>query len=169
MKVEFQLNHGVKMSNKERKQRYFDKVYANAIDIKCICGCDTIIKNKDKYGRPKKYVNGHNNKKYDDPAQHKREWNHRNRKAKYEYKKEYTRKRKITLISLAGGKCTVCGLKHDGNNACIFDFHHRNPKKKEFGLNQAALQRYSWAKILKEFKKCDLECSNCHRLQHWET
>lgn len=60
-------------TNKEAKKRHFDKVYRNAEIIECACGCGIKIKNKDRYGRDKAYVNGHNNKKYEDPTQYKRE------------------------------------------------------------------------------------------------
>ncbi len=67
------------LSTKEIKQRYFDKVYANANEIDCECGCGTKIKDKDKYGRDKTYVSGHNTKKYDDPLEYKRQYLIRNR------------------------------------------------------------------------------------------
>ncbi|MDD1718140.1 MAG: hypothetical protein LUO88_03595, partial [Methanoregulaceae archaeon] len=44
------------------------------------------------------------------------------------------RKKKIKLIEYLGGICTNCGLKFDGENACIFDFHHIDDSKKTFNL-----------------------------------
>lgn len=67
------------LSTKEIKQRYFDKVYANAKEIDCACGCGTKIKEKDKYGRKKTYVSGHNGRKYSDPNEFKRQYLIRNR------------------------------------------------------------------------------------------
>ena len=154
------------LTKKEIKQRYFKKMYDNAPIIKCKCGCGKKTKAKDKYGRDKKFINGHNNRKYTDPSEHKRQWNYRNKEKRYEYKKEYTRKRKISLIKLSGEKCKYCGYKFNGTNDCAFDFHHKDPETKEFGLNQNSLQRYSWEKILNEFKKCELVCALCHRLIH---
>lgn len=104
------------LTNKEIKQRYFDKVLANAQDIECACGCKTIIKNKDKYGRDKKFVTGHNGRKYEDPTQYKREWNHRNRETRYQYKMSYHRIRRLQLLELYGNKCKDCGMEYNGNN-----------------------------------------------------
>ena len=42
------------------KERYYKKVYDAAPDIECQCGCGILIKSKDKYGRNKSFVNGHN-------------------------------------------------------------------------------------------------------------
>lgn len=149
------------------KQRYFKKVYDNAPMIECACGCGELIKSKDKYARDVTYVNGHNNRKYDDPGQHKREWNHRNREKRQAYKKEYITERRRKLVDEAGGKCVHCGIEHDGKNTVIFDFHHRDPSTKSFEVSKNYLNRYGMDKILSEVEKCDLLCSNCHRLHHW--
>ena len=65
-------------------------------------------------------------------------------------------------IEYLGGKCQICGYRN-----CIeaLDFHHRDPKEKEFGLSQKGLTR-SWEKTRKELDKCILICSNCHREIH---
>ena len=136
---------------------------ANAI-IYCACGCRKKIKKFDIYGRERQFISGHNGRKYQNPTQYKREWNHRNRKKRYIYKVLYLHKRKRTLIKLKGGKCKVCEIKYNNQNACIFDFHHRNPKTKSFLLGLNTLNHKKWALILKEVKKCNLLCSNCHRL-----
>lgn len=151
----------------KRKKKSFDKIYKNAPIIKCACGCGTDMKSKDKYGRDRKYVSAaHANKIYDDPTQFKREWNHRNREARYRYKKIYIRRRKVNLIKLKGGKCMRCGIEYDGTNATMFDMHHRDPLKKKMLLSMITLGNRAWAVILEEAKKCDLLCSNCHRIEH---
>lgn len=152
--------------NKKAKEKYWKKIYDEAEEIECKCGCGTIIKSKDRYGRNKSYVSGHNGRKYDDPKEHKRAWNRRNKKARYDYKKSYIRQRKITLIEMGGSKCNNCGLEFNGSNECCFDFHHIFPEFKNFSLNQSQLNNKSWKKILEEFKKCELLCANCHRIKH---
>ena len=76
------------------------------------------------------------------------------------------RTRKIYYISLLGGKCCECGIELNDNNYSIFDFHHINPKEKEFTWNK--LRLLSDDKIMKELQKCKLLCSNCHRLEHYK-
>jgi hypothetical protein len=153
------------LTNKEIKQRYFDKVYKNAPLIDCACGCGRKIKSKDKYGRNVEFVNGHNGRKYDNPTQYKREWNHKNRLSRREYRDNYQRKRKGELIKLLGGKCKHCGLEYNGENACLFQFHHIDSKKKEIGLSLNKMG-VAWNSIIKESKKCKLVCANCHFLIH---
>lgn len=157
----------MKLSKKEIKQRYFDKIYANAPMVKCLCGCGTMMKSKDEYGRDKTYLTGHNDKKYNDPTQYKREWNHQNREKGTMYQKECIHRQKKKLIEDAGGKCMVCGLPFDGDCSAIFDFHHRNPNEKLFCINNGSLNKYGIKKVAKEAAKCDLVCANCHRLIHW--
>lgn len=156
------------MTKKEIKQKYFDKVYKEASIIKCACGCGQKLRSKDRYGRDKRFINGHNNRKYDDPIQYKREWNHRNRKSRYEYKVKRGQRLKGKIVVLMGGKCEECGLSYDGKNACVFQMHHKNPKDKLFGVNTRTLINYAWKKILEEIKKCNLLCANCHYMLHNE-
>lgn len=150
------------------KQRYFKKVYDNAPMIPCACGCGTMIKSKDKYARDVRFVNGHNNRKYTDPTQYKREWNHRNRTQRQAYKVERLRKLKAELIHALGSKCSHCGIEYDGTNAPIFDFHHIDPSTMECRLSVGILNKVSRKKAIAEAKKCMLLCSNCHRLHHSE-
>lgn len=61
-----------------------------------------------------------------------------------------------------GNKCAVCGYKKCPS---ALEFHHRDPKKKDFGLSVKGLTR-SWDKIKEEIDKCTLICANCHREIH---
>jgi len=155
------------LTKKEIKQRYFDKTYNKAPLIECACGCKKLIKSKDKYGRNVLFINGHNNRKYEDPTQHKREWNHRNQKSRYESKVQRGHRLKSKIINLMGGKCTNpnCNLLYDGKNGCVFQLHHKNPEIKLFNINTRTLINYSWNTILKELKKCQLLCANCHYIK----
>lgn len=153
-------------TQKQIKQRHFDKKFAEAPFINCGCGCGEQLKSVDRYARPVKFINGHNGRKYDDPTQFKREWNHRNRKARYEYKKQYGKRRKIKLVELNGSKCADCGVQFDGTNACIFHFHHTDfGKTKDFTVAQQ-LVNLAWSTILKEVEKCVMVCANCHAMRH---
>lgn len=146
------------------KKRYVSKLYDENNLVECLCGCGQKFPLYDKEGRKRKYIIGHSHKKYEDLTQYKREWNHRNRESRYEYKKAYIRSKKGKLIELEGNKCSNCGLEYDGENACMFDFHHKDPNIKSFPLGLNTIQNKSWASILDELVKCDLLCSNCHRM-----
>ena len=154
------------LTTKEIKKRYFDKVYANAKIISCACACGKKIKNKDRYGRDKKYISGHNTiRKYDDPKQFKREWNKRNRKYMNEYRTNQRHIRKVKLIVLLGSKCSDCGLKYNKINGAIFHFHHKNKGQKEFEISKRVFDG-NWERVLLEIKKCLLLCANCHAIEH---
>ena len=150
------------------KQRYFKKVYENAPMIKCACGCGTEMKSKDEYARDRKYISGHNGRKYDDPTQYKREWNHRNRQQRQSYKTKRVHELRRNFVDEAGGKGSKCGLIHDGTNTVIFDFHHRDPAIKKFGMNVNSFNTYSLENLRLEAQKCNIICANCHRLHHWD-
>jgi hypothetical protein len=135
-------------------------------DKLCKCGCGRVIPAKDRYGRNHDYISGHNGRKYEDPKQYKREWNHRNRESRYILKISRGWRLKAEMIILYGGKCKDCGLEYNGKNGCVFQFHHKIPAKKSFPINARTLNNYSKEKILNEAKKCVLLCANCHFIKH---
>lgn len=156
----------MKLTIKEIRQRHFDKVYKEAPFIECACGCGEKIKSKDKYGRDKKYISGHNTpKKYDNPTQYKREWNKRNRKQMNEYRTNQRHIRKVKLINLLGGKCNECGVFYDKTNGAMFHFHHKEKDNKNFGIATRVFDG-NWGRLLLEVKKCLLLCANCHAIEH---
>lgn len=69
---------------------------------------------------------------------------------------------KIQCIEYLGGKCVKCGYN---NCADAFDFHHRDPKQKDFGIGKHQGTKFS-EKVKLELDKCDLVCANCHREIH---
>lgn len=46
----------------------------------------------------------------------------------------------------------------------MFDFDHRDPSEKEFGVGAKGISR-AYDKQLAESLKCDLVCANCHRMR----
>ena len=133
--------------------------------IKCKCGCGKELTETDKYGRKREFISGHNRRKYDDPTQYKREWNHRNRVSRRAYKKLYHRTRKVKCIVYKGGKCERCPLLYNGKNAAVFHFHHEDRKTKLFAVGNQVLNK-SWERIIKELNKCSMLCANCHEMEH---
>lgn len=68
---------------------------------------------------------------------------------------------KIAAVKLLGSKCNRCGYdKH----IAAFEFHHKDPKQKDFTIGKASNK--SWAIVKKEVLKCELLCANCHRIEH---
>ncbi len=73
-----------------------------------------------------------------------------------------TQNLKKLMVDYKGGKCEKCGY-----NAYLgaLEFHHLNPKEKDFHPSQ--LKRYTFDdKVKKELDKCILVCANCHREIH---
>ncbi len=83
-----------------------------------------------------------------------------------EYLKKAVAKRRRKLreqaVEYMGGKCQRCGYK-----TCIeaLDFHHLDPREKEFGISASGMTR-SWERIKTELNKCIMICANCHREEH---
>ena len=65
------------------------------------------------------------------------------------------------IMALKNKPCADCGLVF---LPCAMDFDHRIGEEKLFQFN--AFQ--SWERTLKELSKCDLVCSNCHRIRTWK-
>ena len=57
--------------------------------------------------------------------------------------------------------CAKCGE----SRSHVLDFHHRNPKEKEFTIGQ--LRKGSQEVLQKEISKCVCLCANCHRDFHY--
>jgi transposase len=62
------------------------------------------------------------------------------------------------LVAEAGGKCVICGY-HRCQRA--LQFHHLDPRTKEFHLGYTGVTR-SLARCRAEARKCILLCANCH-------
>jgi hypothetical protein len=75
------------------------------------------------------------------------------------YMREAVKRRRKKLRELAleygGGKCKICGYKKCGR---ALSFHHKDPKKKDFGIAYGGITR-SWEKTRKELDKW-----NCTRI-----
>lgn len=69
--------------------------------------------------------------------------------------------RKAKAVEYLGGKCKICEY-----DKCLgaLDFHHVDPKEKEFNLSNN--WEKSWEFIEKELKKCVLLCCRCHAEVH---
>jgi predicted HNH restriction endonuclease len=59
---------------------------------------------------------------------------------------------------------TPCKDCHKKFPFYVMDFDHRDPRKKILGIPQL-VANCSKKKLLKEIKKCDIVCANCHRIR----
>ena len=57
--------------------------------------------------------------------------------------------------------CTDCGKTYP---PYVMEFDHRDRKVKLKKVSSLVVFG-SWAKLVEEIKKCDLVCSNCHRIR----
>lgn len=103
------------------------------------CGICSAEKQREQYKDNKKYYLDRN-----------RELRSKNRE-KYRETKE-------------GKPCAHCGGLFP--QVCM-DYDHIDPKTKK--LCVAQMMGYSWKDIEKEISKCELICSNCHRIKTYET
>lgn len=69
---------------------------------------------------------------------------------------------KRMAIEYKGGKCAACGYD---KCPAAFDFHHLDPKQKDFGIAAGGIT-HSWKKVKEELDKCIMLCANCHRELH---
>jgi hypothetical protein len=71
-----------------------------------------------------------------------------------------TRRRRVKriLVEEAGGRCVTCGY-----DACVaaLQFHHLDPRAKEFALSHEGITR-GIERARQEAEKCVLLCANCH-------
>jgi hypothetical protein len=65
-------------------------------------------------------------------------------------------------IAVMGGLCGGC-LRVVPDS--LFEFHHWDPREKEFGISRDGLAR-PWDAIAAELLKCVMLCANCHRELH---
>ncbi len=79
-------------------------------------------------------------------------------KCLYALVKKRRYKIKGQLVEFFGGKCIECGYNKSHK---ALQFHHRDPKEKEFQISEMYTRR-SLDALVVEAEKCDLICANCH-------
>lgn len=95
-------------------------------------------------------------------AENTRRWRERHPELN---KQQYTanRLRKKEWLDSKKLSCVKCG---EARTPCL-EFHHRNPAEKNVNLS-VAYMHWSIPHLEFELAKCDVICSNCHRMLHWE-
>ena len=73
-------------------------------------------------------------------------------------------KRRDMKLHIAKAKdvpCVDCGNRYP---PYVMDFDHRNPATKSDDI-ATIINKLSWNKLYEEIAKCDVVCSNCHRIR----
>lgn len=93
--------------------------------------------------------------------------NRRRNRNPEKYRKKKIRNRELA-VEYKGGKCSNpdCPVRHLDLPPCVFDFHHRDPNEKEFGICEGVNKGFSLSRLKKELDKCDILCCLCHRILH---
>lgn len=73
---------------------------------------------------------------------------------------KYARQVRMAYEILSSSACAKCG----NTDIRVLDFHHRNPAEKHDRLS-AMYGKVSDATLLAEINKCEILCSNCHRIE----
>lgn len=76
------------------------------------------------------------------------------------YSRQYNINKKTELVLYKGNKCLDC--KHKFPIVC-YDFDHREPAEKSFAV--CSRLGLPIEELKREADKCDLVCSNCHRIR----
>ena len=85
--------------------------------------------------------------------------------AKYKaYTKAYIHKVRDYVRKVKSGPCVDCGQTF---HYCVMDFDHVRGKK-SFGLATVSYACRSIEIVMREIAKCDLVCSNCHRIRSFK-
>jgi hypothetical protein len=78
----------------------------------------------------------------------------------YEAQKRHRIKIRANLFEyLSTKKCVDCGEA----DPVVLDFDHRKPQNKFKSISQMMSGHYSWISLMREIKKCEIRCANCHR------
>ena len=78
----------------------------------------------------------------------------------YEAQKRHRIKVRAKVLEfLTTKECVDCGEK----DPRVLDFDHIKPSIKFKTISNMLSGHYSWQSVMKETKKCNVRCSNCHR------
>jgi hypothetical protein len=105
------------------------------------------------------YFRAYNKKRYASPQARQKELR-RSREKYWRIVRNQRMERKRKLILLMGGKCQRCSYRR---SAAALDFHHCKKKARLVSQLLAVNQPWAWEKAIREAKKCELLCANCHR------
>lgn len=93
------------------------------------------------------------------PSEHTARWRAKNPGKQAGYQRARNQRRKALLDDLKNQPCADCGGSFPAE--CM-DFDHVSGQKV---ANVSAMLSFSLDRLLAELDKCDVVCSNCHRIR----
>lgn len=146
-----------RICNRCRKEKTADAFSPNGraglYPICRVCKRDDRLKNYDDNPEP------HRARARAYRAEHPEQWRAADQRSKNKRYDEFV----AFLAKVKDAPCVDCKHKFP---PCVMDFDHVRGKKK-FGIGTGHTRPR--ADVLKEIKKCDLVCANCHRIRTWIT
>jgi hypothetical protein len=98
--------------------------------------------------------------------QYHKKWYNKNKENRK--RQIFQRRNKIIIWFKQEKKKLKCERCPESHVACL-EFHHKNPKEKEFAISELVNNRgWSIKRIKIEISKCIVLCSNCHRKEHYK-
>ena len=88
---------------------------------------------------------------------------YKNREDLYKAQKRQRDKNHLNMWELLkSSSCLDCGIK----DPRVLEFDHKPEKEKKFDISRAVSgSTRSWKSIKEEIDRCDIVCSNCHRIR----
>lgn len=109
------------------------------------------------------YTNGMPYKDKERNREYQRKWWGNHKKLQNDRNRTLVRSKKAWIDTLKTGRvCMDCEQVYP---PYVMDFDHRDGTTKVFGVSQMIAWNLSRVRILEEIAKCDLVCSNCHRIR----
>jgi len=96
-----------------------------------------------------------------------KEWYRTSKERREQIKKSRERRvlrfRRIVDAYKIATDCADCGYRE---HAVALDFDHREPKNKHRDVSSMIRSMVALPVLFEEIFKCDVRCSNCHRVRH---
>lgn len=85
---------------------------------------------------------------------------YKNKEDLYEAQKRHRIKVRMQLFNFLSKKsCIDCGE----SDPIVLEFDHKDTALKFKSISSMLSGHYSWISLLREIKKCEIRCANCHR------
>ena len=98
-------------------------------------------------------------------VRHKNTWGPERQAAQLKSNTARREERLTKIAELKSVPCMDCGGKF---LPCAMDFDHRPGETKISGVAELVQAQVAWSVIEAEIVKCDIVCSNCHRVRTWQ-